>query len=236
MEQFRDRVKEVAIIVTAVREGATVSMINGKQCESLASVYKGIDDYLKKLVETDAAKDIRTLPLLDEIIRVLERGKVLVLQYGSAQWFELAVTTGDNREAFKEIHLLLETNIKTLQNHISQSSPDLYVLSNLSNYIFYAKERMGANAEDDHDKILETLQMFYKSLPSGNLRPSAETSHSKVLLFFDPPFINLITQLLHKKTSNFFGFVDLFSRNIFNRGLDKGCNRIWHLLVTDRVY
>jgi hypothetical protein len=133
----------------------------------LASVYKGIDDYLKKLVETDAAKDIRTLPLLDEIIRVLERGKVLVLQYGSAQWFELAVTTGDNREAFKEIHLLLETNIKTLQNHISQSSPDLYVLSNLSNYIFYAKERMGANAEDDHDKILETLQMFCKSLPTA---------------------------------------------------------------------
>jgi hypothetical protein len=27
MEQFRDRVKEVAIIVTAVREGATASMI-----------------------------------------------------------------------------------------------------------------------------------------------------------------------------------------------------------------
>jgi hypothetical protein len=167
MEQFRDRVKEVAIIVTAVREGETANMINGKQCGSLASVYKGIDDYLKKLVETDAAKDIRTLPLLDEIIRVLERGKVLVLQYGSAQWFELAVTTGDNREAFKEIHLLLETNIKTLQNHISQSSPDLYVLSNLSNYIFYAKERMGANAEDDHDKILETLQMFCKSLPTA---------------------------------------------------------------------
>jgi hypothetical protein len=31
-----------------------------------------------------------------------------------------------------------------------------------------------------------------------NLRPSAETRHSKVL-FFDPQFINLITQLLHKK-------------------------------------
>jgi tRNA A-37 threonylcarbamoyl transferase component Bud32 len=163
MEQFRDRVKEVAIIVTAVREGATVSMINGKQCESLARVYDGIDGYLKTLVEMDAANDVRLLPLLDEIIRVLERGKVLVLQYGSAQWFEMAVTRGDNREAFKEILLLLETNMKTLQNHISQGSPD----SSVSNYISVAKQRMRAIAEDDHNKILETLQMFYENLPTA---------------------------------------------------------------------
>jgi tRNA A-37 threonylcarbamoyl transferase component Bud32 len=163
MEQFRDRVKEVAIIVTAVREGATASMINGKQCRSLASVYDRIDGYLKTLVEMDAANDVRLLPLLDETIRVLERGKVLVLQYGSAQWFEMAVTRGDNREAFKEILLLLETNMKTLQNHISQGSPD----SSVSNYISVAKQRMRAIAEDDHNKILETLQMFYENLPTA---------------------------------------------------------------------
>jgi tRNA A-37 threonylcarbamoyl transferase component Bud32 len=163
MEQFRDRVKEVAIIVTAVREGATASMINGKQCRSLAGVYDRIDGYLKTLVEMDAANDVRLLPLLDETIRVLERGKVLVLQYGSAQWFEMAVTRGDNREAFKEILLLLETNMKTLQNHISQGSPD----SSVSNYISVAKQRMRAIAEDDHNKILETLQMFYENLPTA---------------------------------------------------------------------
>jgi len=50
--------------------------------EYLASVYNRIDGYLKKLVQMDAANDLRLLPLLDEIIRVLERGKVLVLQYG----------------------------------------------------------------------------------------------------------------------------------------------------------
>jgi hypothetical protein len=59
MEQFRDCVKEVAIIVTAVCEGATASMINGKQCGSLASVYDRIDGYLKTLGETDAANDVR---------------------------------------------------------------------------------------------------------------------------------------------------------------------------------
>jgi hypothetical protein len=143
-------------------------------------VYDGIDGYLKTLVEMDAAKDERLLPLLDEIIRVLERGKVLILQYGSAQWFELAVSRGDNWEAFKEIHLLLETNMITLQNHISQGSPDSppdsSVSSNLSNYISVAKlrrrtiaekQKMRAIAEDDHDKILETLEMFYENLATA---------------------------------------------------------------------
>ncbi|CAK9277897.1 unnamed protein product [Sphagnum jensenii] len=166
MEQFRDRVKEVEIIVTAVREGATASVINRKQCGSLASVYDGIDGALKKLVEMDAANVVCLLPVLDEISRVLERGKVLVLQYGSAQWFELAVTRGDNREAFKEIHLLLETYMKRLDTHIS-------VVSNVSHlwgffvYISSAKMKMRAIAEEDHDKILETLQMFYENLPTA---------------------------------------------------------------------
>jgi len=84
----------------------------------------------------------------------------------SAQWFELAVTRGDNQEAFKEIHLLLEINIKTLRDRISQGSPGLYS-GNLWRYISIAKESMRANAEHDHDKILETLQMFYKSLPTA---------------------------------------------------------------------
>ncbi|CAK9236105.1 unnamed protein product [Sphagnum troendelagicum] len=166
MEQFRDRVKEVANIVAAVREGATASMINGKQCGTLASLYDRIDDYLKKLVEMDAANDVRLLPLLDEIIRVLERGKVLVLQYGSAQWFELAVTRGDNREAFKEIHLLLETSMKTLRNHISQDLP----VSSLWSFFWHissAKQEMRAIAEEDHDKILETLQMFNENFPTA---------------------------------------------------------------------
>jgi hypothetical protein len=114
----------------------------------------------------DVANDVRLLSLLDEIIRVLERGKVLVLQYGSAQWLELAVTKGDNREAFKEIHLLLDTNMKTLHNHISQGSP----ASSLWRFFLHissAKQEMRAIAEEDHDKILETLQMFYENFPTA---------------------------------------------------------------------
>jgi hypothetical protein len=89
------------------------------------------------------------------------------LQYGSAQWFELAVTRGDNREAFKEIDLLLETDMKTLHNHISQGSRDLHLSRNLWNYISDAKQKMVGIAKDDHDKILETLQMFRKNLPTA---------------------------------------------------------------------
>jgi len=167
MEQFRDRVKEVGKIVTAVGEGAKASMINTKQCGSLASVYDRIYRYFKTLEERDDAYYVSLLPLLDEIIRVLKKGKVLVLQYGSAQWFELAVTSGDNREAFKEIHLLLETNMKTLQNHISQGSLALDRTTELSIYISVVKQSMRTIAEHDHEKILETLQRFSENLPTA---------------------------------------------------------------------
>ncbi len=63
--------------------------------------------------------------MLDNANHVLERGTVLVLQYASAQWYELAVTRGNNEEAFDEIHLSLDTNIKALQTEISQNSTDV---------------------------------------------------------------------------------------------------------------
>ncbi len=37
----------------------------------------------------DNTNHVLLLPLLGELIRVLERGGVLVLQYASAQWYEL---------------------------------------------------------------------------------------------------------------------------------------------------
>ncbi len=73
----------------------------------------------------DNTNHVLLLPLLDELIRVLERGRVLVLQYASAQWYELAVTRGNNQEGFDEIHLSLDTNIKALQKEISQNSTDV---------------------------------------------------------------------------------------------------------------
>ncbi|CAM6024746.1 unnamed protein product [Sphagnum balticum] len=171
MEQFGDRLKDVEIIVTAVLHGSRASMINVKQCQSLANVCTGIENHLKEWMlqmecRVDAENYVRLLPLLDEVVRVLERGKILVLQYGSAQWFELAVTRGDNQEAFREIHLLLETNMQVLYNHINELYGGILRDSKVTE-ILIAKEFMRANAEHDHDKILETLQMFQKNLPKA---------------------------------------------------------------------
>ncbi len=42
----------------------------------------------------DDVNHVMLLNLPDELIFVLERGNELVLQYGSAQWFELVMTRG----------------------------------------------------------------------------------------------------------------------------------------------
>ncbi|KAH9555399.1 hypothetical protein CY35_08G112500 [Sphagnum magellanicum] len=169
-QQIRDRMKEVEIVVAAVLAGSRASMINVNQCRSLANVFAGIETYLKgcpadSLFYTDA------LFFMDEIIRILEKGKVLVLQYGSAQWFELAVTRGDNWEAFEEIHLLLKTYIKKLHYRAFSGLPDMWKFDLLKDglwkVISIAENSMRANAKDDHDKILETLQMFHENLPTA---------------------------------------------------------------------
>lgn len=45
----------------------------------------------------DDANHVMLLNLCGELILVLERGKELVLQYGSAKWFELVVTRGETK-------------------------------------------------------------------------------------------------------------------------------------------
>ncbi len=164
MEQFRDYVKEVENIVKAVGDDATASKINSHQCKRLASAYDEISVLFKELMMLDNANQVLLLPLLDEFIRVLERGKVLVLQYASAQWYELAVTRGNNQEAFNEIHLSLDTNIKALQNQISQSSKDVqfpvWTHDTTSQAAIF-----GRDAEEDFNKMLETLQDLGKNLP-----------------------------------------------------------------------
>lgn len=112
----------------------------------------------------DDPKHVLLLPLLGEIMRILERGKDLVLQYSSAQWFELAVTWGDNQEAFNEIHLSLETDIETLQKKILLNSTHLQLPSWSHDPTLEAINRE-SDATADHDKMLEILAELQKNLP-----------------------------------------------------------------------
>jgi hypothetical protein len=167
MEQFQDpeeAQRKVQVIVTLVQEGAKASKINRCQCERLANMYCKICAYFRELVMLDDPKHVLLLPLLGEIMRILERGKDLVLQYSSAQWFELAVTWGDNQEAFNEIHLSLETNIETLQKKILLNSTHLQLPSWIHDPTLEAINRE-SDATVDHDKMLETLAELQKNLP-----------------------------------------------------------------------
>lgn len=80
-------------------------------------MYNKINVFFQELVMLDDANHVMLLNLWGELLLVLERGKELVLQYGSAKWFELAVK-GENQEAFNKIHLSLCTYIKTFQKEI----------------------------------------------------------------------------------------------------------------------
>ncbi|CAM6033584.1 unnamed protein product [Sphagnum compactum] len=163
MEQFRDHVKEVENNVKEVGDGATASKINRHQCKRLASAYEEISVLFKELMMLDNANHVLLLPLLDEFIRVLERGKVLVLQYASAQWYELAVTRGNNEEAFNELHLSLDTNIKALQKQVSQSSKEVQFPGWTHDTSQAATFRR--DAEEDFNEMLEMLQDLVKNLP-----------------------------------------------------------------------
>jgi hypothetical protein len=76
-------------------------------------MYDKISVFFQELVMLDDANRVLLLNLWGELILVLKRGKELVLQFGSAKWFELAVIRGENQEAFNKIHLSLDTYIKT---------------------------------------------------------------------------------------------------------------------------
>ncbi len=90
-------------------------------------MYTEINAFVKQLevmVEDHAVHPTLSslLASLEELILLLEKGEVLVLQYAEAQWFDFLVTRGENQEAFKEIHLLLKGYITTLCKDLLTSS------------------------------------------------------------------------------------------------------------------
>jgi hypothetical protein len=97
---------------------------------------------------------------LEELICLLEKGKVLVLQYAGAQWFDLLVTRGENQEAFKEIHLSLETYITTLHK-------DLLTTSQISTETVHLPSDFDfkEDANQDLEQMLAKLKMLEDNVP-----------------------------------------------------------------------
>ncbi|CAM6057408.1 unnamed protein product [Sphagnum tenellum] len=165
MEQFQDHVNQVQSIVTAISEGAEASVINSHQCKRLASLYKEISGFVQQLCEHPELSS----PWLNELIHLLEKGKILVLQYSSAQWFELLFTRGNNQEAFKEIHYELQPYMTSLID-LSQTKVCLKrPLNEEEMNSFHEKDVI-----EDHAEMLAKLVDLEKSVHIANMKLKQE--------------------------------------------------------------
>jgi hypothetical protein len=162
-EEFQEHVNKVHSIITSVCDGAKASWINRNQSNLLAELYEQIGAFVKQVMMMDAVDVVLSLQSLDEFIHLLEKGKVLVLQYSSAQWFELLVTRGDNREAFKEVRCALDLYIATLQMEVLQVETEVHLPSLFDKKLsvdFYEDK-----ARKDHAEMLEKLEELEKNVP-----------------------------------------------------------------------
>lgn len=162
-EEFQERVNKVHSIIRSVCDGAKASWINRNQCNLLAELYEQIGAFVKQLMMMDAVDVVLSLQSLDEFIHLLEKGKVLVLQYSSAQWFELLVTRGDNREAFKEVHCALDLYITTLQMEVLQIATEVHLPSLFDKKL--SEDVYEDNARKDRAQMLEKLEELEKNVP-----------------------------------------------------------------------
>ncbi|KAH8932725.1 hypothetical protein BDL97_19G088900 [Sphagnum fallax] len=165
LEQFHNHVETIQNIIARVCRGAEDSVINKQQCKRLANMYEEINAFVKQLVVmvVDPAVHPASLSLiasLEELICLLEKGEILVLQYAGAHWFELLVTRGENQEAFKEIHLSLETYITTLHK-------DLLTTSQISTETVHLPSDFDfkEDANQDLEQMLAKLKMLEDNVP-----------------------------------------------------------------------
>jgi len=106
LEQFHDHVKTIQKITTSVCNGAEDSEINKQQCKRLANMYKEINAFVKQLevmAEFHAVHPTLSslLASVEELIFLLKKGEVLVLQYAEAQWFDFLVTREKTKRLLK---------------------------------------------------------------------------------------------------------------------------------------
>jgi len=165
LEQFHNHVETIQNIIARVCRGAEDSVINKQQCKRLANMYEEINAFVKQLVVmvVDPAVHPASLSLiasLEELICLLEKGEILVLQYAGAHWFELLVTRGENQEAFKEIHLSLKTYITTLHK-------DLLTTSQISTETVHLPSDFDfkEDANQDLEQMLAKLKMLEDNVP-----------------------------------------------------------------------
>lgn len=119
------RVPVVLGIINSVKVLEGHFQINQHQCKRLVGFYKRAEQFFNLLKEyfNDADLYQGSLPSLDVIVSVLQKGQLLVEKYTKEDWFESMVTSGVNQDSFVAIHVELEACIRSIHEVVKHGFP-----------------------------------------------------------------------------------------------------------------
>lgn len=137
------------------REAKTV-VVNCEQCKRLSLVYHKIGLFIEDVKETISCNESKAFePLFSEIMRVMRKGRYLILAYGKHFWYKSVVSWGVNWEAFEDVHIELQRCIECFHSTV----PELEKISPHFQALVYRtwNEDLKSDAELDHDHTLHIL-------------------------------------------------------------------------------
>jgi serine/threonine protein kinase len=143
-------------IIREVEEETKTVVVNCEQCKRLSLVYHKIGLFIKDVKKTILCSESKTFgSLFSEIMRVMRKGRYLILAYATHDWYKSVVSWGVNWEAFEDVHIELQRCIECF--HLTV--PELEKISPHFQALVYRTwtEDLKSDAKLDHDHILAKL-------------------------------------------------------------------------------
>ena len=143
-------------IIREVEKDTKTVVVNCEQCKRLSLVYHKIGLFIEDVKETIVCNESKTFgPFFSEIMRVMRKGRYLILLYATHDWYKSVVSWGVNWEAFEDVHSELQRCIECLHSSV----PELEKISPHFQALIYRAwtEDLKSDAKLDHDHILAKL-------------------------------------------------------------------------------
>ena len=143
-------------IIRGVEKEAKTVAVNSEQCKRLSLVYHKIGLFIEDVKETILCNKSKTFgPLFSEIMRVMRKGRYLILAYSKRDWYKSVVSRGVNWEAFEDVHMELQRCIECFHSTV----PELEKISPHFQALVYRtwREDLKSDAKLDYAHILAKL-------------------------------------------------------------------------------
>ena len=143
-------------ILRKVEKETKTVVVNREQCKRLSLVYHKIGLFIEDVKETIVCNESKTFgPFFSEIMRVMRKGRYLILLYATHDWYKSVVSWGVNWEAFEDVHSELQRCIECLHSSV----PELEKISPHFQALVYRTwtEDLKSDAKLDYDHILAKL-------------------------------------------------------------------------------